>query len=396
MTEVKARCEIPVAYRDLFAPHRYKLYPHGRGSGSSWSFARALLMQVAERGKRVLCTREYQASIGDSVHRVLTDQINMLGMQELFRPVQSEIRCVNGGLFLFKGIRSSPDEIKELEGIDIAWVAEAQRASQESLDLLVPTIRKPGSEIWQEWNPDDPKAPAQRMVEDPPPDTVVRHCTWRDNPFLPDVLHAEMEYCRRTDPDKFRWIWEGRPRKLSHALVFSGKYRIEEFSHPTDDIDRYYYGADWGFAEDPTTMVRSYIMGRTLYIDYEVYGIGVEINELPQFFRAIPGSAEWPSVADSQRPDTISYLRNHGYPHMRGAYKPKGSVEEGVEQLRDFEEIVIHPRCKHTADEFGSYSYKVDKTTGDVLPIIVDKDNHIIDALRYSHFKRHKRQVRVL
>ena len=388
MTVVKTRTQIPVAYRGLDEPHRYKIFPHGRGSASSWTFARVLLNLVAERGLRVLCTREYQASITDSVHRLLTDQIDALDMSKLFHTVQSEIRCVNGGLFLFKGIRSSPDEIKELEGIDIAWVAEAQRASQESLDLLIPTIRKEGSEIWIEYNPDDERAPVHQIALDPPEGSLVRHLTYRDNPFFPDILRAEMEYCRRIDPDKYQWIWEGKPRKISQALVFGGKYRVEEFSHPLDDIDRLYFGADWGFAQDPTTVVRSYVLGRTLYIDHEAYGIGVEMDDLPEFFRSVPGSMDWPCPADSARPETISYMNNHGFPKVRAVKKGRGSVEDGIAQLKSFEEIVIHPRCRHTIAEFGSYSYKVDRLTGDILPILVDKDNHVVDALRYAHYHK--------
>lgn len=396
MTATETRVEIPAAFRDLFTPARLKIYRGGRGKGASWSFARAALLRVAESGKRVLCAREYQASIADSVHRLLADQIELLGMGGIFKVTRSEIVCRNGGMFLFKGVRNNPAEIKSLEGIDIAWLAEAERTRQESLDVLFPTIRKDGSEIWIDFNPDEEAAPVYQLSDNPPDNAIVRHVTYRDNPFFPQTLRAEMEYCRRTDPDKYQWIWEGKPRKISQALVFGGKYRVEEFDHPADDIDRYYLGADWGFAEDPTVMVRSYIIDRTLYVDHEAYGVGVELDELPALFRSVPQSDRWPCPADSARPETISYLQRHGFPKVRAVRKGAGSVEDGISQLKAFEEIVIHPRCRHTIAEFGSYSYKVDRLTGDVLPILVDKDNHCCDALRYAHFRHVKREIEVL
>jgi len=390
------RVAIPEAFAELFESHRYKVYWGGRGKGASWSFARALLLLVAERGLRVLCAREYQTSIGDSVHRLLMDQMELLGIAELFNVTRSEITCRNGGMFIFKGIRNNPGEIKSLEGIDIAWLTEAERTTNESLDVLIPTIRKDGSEIWIDFNTDAEHAPTyERFVKAPPPDAMVKYVTYRDNPFFPDTLRAEMEYVQRVDPDKYQWIWEGKPRHISHALVFGGKYHVEEFAHPADDIDRYYLGVDWGFAEDPTTMVRSYVIDRTLYVDFEAYGVGVELDDLPQLFRSVPQSDIWPCPADCARPETISYLKRHGYPKMRPVKKPFGCVEDGISILKAFEEIVIHPRCRHTIAEFGSYSYKVDRTTGDVLPILVGKDDHTIDALRYSHFHQVKREIEV-
>lgn len=394
MQMVKTRVQIPDVFSELFEPHRYKVFYGGRGKGSSWSFARALLLLVSNNGLRVLCAREYQASIGDSVHRLLEDQIALLGLESIFNITRAEITCSNGGIFIFKGIRNNPGEIKSLEGIDIAWLTEAERTTNESLDVLIPTIRKDGSEIWIDFNVDDEAAPTyQRFIEDPPPDAFVRFVSYRDNPFFPDTLRTEMEYVRRVDPDKYQWIWEGKPRRISQALVFSGKYRVEEFEHARDEIERYYLGVDWGFAADPTTMVRSYIRDRTLFVDYEAYGVGVELDELQQLFGVVPESDNWPCPADSARPETISYLKRHDYPNIRAVKKGAGSIEDGISQLKAFETIVIHPRCRHTIAEFGSYSYKVDRMTGDVLPIVIDKDNHTIDALRYSHYRRVKREI---
>lgn len=150
--------------------------------------------------------------------------------------------------------------------------------------------------------------------------------------------------------------------------------------------DRLFFGADFGFANDPNTLVRCFILDGRLYIDYEAYAVGVELDEMPQLYESVPGSHEWPIKADSARPETISYLANRVNPPFRisAATKWQGSVEDGIAYLKSFEKIVIHPRCKHAADEFRLYSYKVDKTTDEVLPIILDKSNHIIDGLRYA------------
>jgi len=376
--------DLPEVFADLFEPSRYKVYYGGRGKGASWSFARALIIQVLQKGLRVLCTREYQNSIADSVHRLLSDQIEQMGLGSSFDITRTDIRCYSGGMFIFEGLRHNPTKIKSMEGIDVAWVAEAEKTTAESLDILIPTIRKEGSEIWIEFNPDDEHDPVyQRFVVNSPDDSVVKHLTYRDNPFFPEVLRREMEYDRKVDPDKHAWIWEGKTRSISDALVLHNKYSVQPFEHTVDDIERYYYGADWGFAEDPTTLIRCYVIGNELYIDYEAYGIGVDIDATPALFDGVPECRKWPIIADNARPETISYMQKQGY-RMVPSKKGKGSVEDGVQYLRSFEHIYIHPRCVHTADEAASYSYKRDKTTGEVLPVIEDKHNHCIDALRYA------------
>lgn len=396
MTKVKV--QIPDAYTELFerGRWRYKVYYGGRGKGASWNYARALLILVVQNALRVACLREYQVSIRDSVHRLLADQIERLGLGHYYSVTKEEIRCINGGLFLFKGIRNNPAEIKSMEGIDIAWLTEAENTTNDSLDILFPTIRTKGSEIWIDFNPDDEAAPTyERFVtNDAPADSMVKKVSWRDNPFFPDVLRKEMEWIQAHDADKYAWIWEGNPRRISEALVFSGRYRVEAFEEPPEDT-RLYFGADWGFAQDPSTLSRSFVLENTLYVSHEVWGIGVEIEEHPALFASVPDAERWPIPADSARPELISYMQRHGFPKLRAVKKGPGSVEDGVAQLLNFDEIVVHPRCRHHIEEFGTYSYKIDKRSSDVLPIIVDATNHCMDALRYAHFVRAKRAVEV-
>ena len=168
--------------------------------------------------------------------------------------------------------------------------------------------------------------------------------------------------------------------KSTQARVFKN-WRIEEFEAPADAVHR--FGADWGFAEDPTVLVRCHVIGRTLYIDHEAYMVGCEIADTPDLFLTIPEAEHWPIVADSSRPETISHMRKNGFPKIMAAVKGPNSVKEGVEWLKSHQ-IVVHPRCTNVINELTLYSYKVDDLTGAILPILADDDNHTMDALRYA------------
>ena len=375
--------QLAEAFSGLFEPHRYKAFYGGRGSGKSHSAVTALVLKAAERPLRILCCREVQNSIRESVKAPIERRIEEMGLSDHFEILDAEIRSKNGGKFIFGGLRSNPDSIKSMDSIDIAWVEEAQRASQKSLDLLIPTIRQPGSEIWFTWNPvsaSDPVDVMFRGPHGPPPDTLIRQVNWDANPWFPPVLRQEMEYDRKRDPDKWAHIWNGAYQEASEARVFRN-WRIEDFETPKDSVLR--FGADWGFAVDPTVLVRCWVEGRTLYVDYEAYRVGCEIVDTPSLFLSVPDSERWPIVADSSRPETVSYMRQNGFPKIVPAVKGARSVEEGVEWLKSHD-IVIHPRCQRTIDEIRSYSYKVDAHTGAILPVLSDKDNHVIDALRYA------------
>lgn len=374
--------EFAKAFQPLFTPSRYKVFYGGRGGAKSWAFARALILIALQRPIRVLCARELQVSISDSVHRLLADQMEELKVASRFHITKTGIVGINGSEFIFKGLRHNAQEIKSLEGVDICWVEEAQSVSKDSWDLLIPTIRKSGSEIWISFNPGNPDDETyRRFVLNPPDNAIVQKVGWRDNPWFPDTLREEMEYCRRTNTEAYLHVWEGEPKMQTDAQIFKGKYSIEPFETP--ETARFFYGADWGFATDPTTLVRCFMQDNCLYIDHEAYGVGVELDETPQLFESIPNARKWPIKADCARPETISFMKRKGW-NISAAKKWQGSVEDGIEYLRSFKRIFIHPRCKHTIDEFRLYSYKVDKNNGDILPIVVDANNHIIDGLRYA------------
>ncbi len=378
------RADFPEKLAFLFEKARYKVAHGGRGGAKSWGFARALLIQAAQRRMRVLCARELQISIHDSVHKLLAEQVESLGLSPRYEVQQSVIKGVNGSEFIFSGLRSNATKIKSMEGVDICWVEEAQTVSAESWDILVPTIRKEGSEIWVSFNPDQDDDPTYaRFVKDPPPGAVVVPIGWADNPWFPETLREEKDYLYRVDPEAAAHVWGGQTRRNSIAQVLRGRYVVESFA-PGEGWNGPYYGADWGFATDPTALVKCWVHGRTLYVEHEAYGVGVDLDDTPALFDSVPGAREHMIRADNSRPETISHMRRHGYSRMLPAHKGPGSVEDGVEHLRSYERIVIHPRCTHAAEEARLWSYKVDKLTGDVLPVLLDKHNHTWDATRYA------------
>lgn len=386
------KIELPAKFRNALQPARYKVWYGGRGGAKSWSVARLLLLFGADRPLRFLCTREYQTSIADSVHQLLADQVTALRLDSLYDIKRDKIVGRNGTQFIFAGLRHDPKKIKSTEGVDIVWNEEADATSNESLDLLIPTIRKPGSEIWFTFNPDGPDDPVyKRFVLTKRDDTVVNKVNWNDNPWFPEVLRQEMEWDRAHDTDKWLHIWQGEPRRISAAQVFAGRWRVEAFETPDDA--QFYFGADWGFSVDPTALVRMFVIDRTLFIDWEAYGVGVDIDETPALFDQVPEARRWKITADSARPETISYMRRAGF-NIRGARKGKGSVEDGIEHMKGFHEIVVHPRCRHVIDELKLYSYKLDRLTGEPTPVLEDKNNHCIDAARYGlePIMKHKRR----
>lgn len=375
--------ELPEVFEPLFTPARYKIYYGGRGGAKSWSFARALIQKACKGKKRILCTREYQNSIADSVHRLLSDQIAGMGLEKLFNVTQNSITSSTGSQFIFKGLQRSIQEIKSTEGIDICWVEEAQSISERSWEILIPTIRADESEIWISFNPDEESDPTyQRFVVHTPPNSILRKVGFQDNPYFPATLERERLYMQRIDPDAYEHIWGGHCRKMSDAVIFKGRFEVTTFDPPAKDV-RLFYGADWGFSQDPTALIRCWVDSNILYIDYEAWGIGVELDYLPDMFRAVPGAEERLIKADNSRPETISHMRRRGF-NVEAAPKWKGCVEDGITVMKGFEKILIHERCPHTAEEFRLYSYKVDKLTNEILPHIVDQHNHCIDATRYA------------
>jgi phage terminase large subunit len=219
--------QFPSKLKFLFEPNRYKVAYGGRGSGKSWGFARALLMQGTEKPMRILCAREIQKSIKQSVHTLLKDQIQALGLGSFYEVVETAIRGINGTEFSFAGLATNTVEsIKSFEGVDIVWIEEAQTVSKRSYDILIPTIRKPGSEIWVTFNPYmDTDDTYRRFIINKPNDAVVVKMNYNDNPWFPDVLERERARCKANNPEDYENIWEGATKAAADGAIYHKEVR---------------------------------------------------------------------------------------------------------------------------------------------------------------------------
>lgn len=376
----------------------------GRGSSKTRSVVGYLIEMARSSRQRILCCREIQGSIADSSKQELEDEIVRQGVQDEFRITDREIEhLTSGSTFLFEGLYRNLTKIKGKAGITICWIEEAENVSQMSWDVLDPTIRAEGSQMIVTFNPKQPEDPIYKELVTPYKDKMVNNVyedddtclikiNYTENPWWTQTLERKKEKMRKNDFDRYLWVYEGEFLSITNEQVLGGKWTVEEFD--IDDFgdkvagtrflpDGPYYGADWGFAQDPTTLVRCWIWDNKLYIDYEAGGVGIEIEDTPELFTRIPDAQNYVIRADCARPETISHVANKGF-KIEGATKWSGSVEDGVAYLRSFDSIVIHPRCKNVIHEAKNYKHKTDRLTGDILPDIVDKDNHFMDALRYA------------
>lgn len=389
---------------------RYRVVYGGRGSVKSWTIARALIMLACKSKKRILCAREYQKSIKESVHFLLKSQIERMGLEDEFIVRDTEIvNRWNGSQFIFAGLHHNVSSLKSTEAVDICWIEEAETTSQDSWDTLDPTIRKPGSEIWISFNPIQETDPVYKMfaVKDLRlPGAVVVQVSWKDNPWLPPVLRRQAEYMREHDPERYDHIWGGKTWFKNDAQVLNGKWGVKEF----DVVPSWagpYLGADWGFSQDPTALTKSYVevlnpedinktytmdsgeeaprpLRRNLYIAEEAFSVGCEIVDLPQMFDQVSDVRKYTIKADNARPETISHMVNQNF-MIEACEKWDGCVEDGVTYLRGFERIFIHPSCSHVYEEARLWSYKVDRLTSKVSRKLAPGYDHGWDSVRYAH-----------
>ncbi|EMJ9774554.1 phage terminase large subunit [Morganella morganii] len=386
---------IPAKLVPVFAKEgvRYRGSHGGRGSAKTRTFAMMSAVkayQAAEQGISgvILCGREFMNSLEESSMEEVKQAIRSVPWLNAYfdigeKYIRTKCRKVS---YVFCGLRHNLDSIKSKARILLAWVDEAESVSDLAWKKLRPTVRESGSEIWVTWNPEkDGSATDKRFRKKPPKNSIIVEMNYSDNPWFPDVLEEErLDDLGSLEYADYAWIWEGAYLENSDKQVLANKYVVQSFP---DDLwkkaDRLLFGADFGFAKDPNTLLRQFILDNCLYIEYEAYGIGVELDHMPAFYDKIPEARKWPIKADSARPETISYLRRQGF-NISAAKKWQGSVEDGITFLRGFKQIIIHPRCKETAKEARLYSYKTDRITGEVLPVIADANNHCWDASRYG------------
>lgn len=395
--------ELYITYPKAFYPirnrrARRKVAKGGRGSGKSESFGRLAIRRAYTERLRFLCCRELQSSIKESVHQTLKDIIFEYKLDKFFRITDTSIKSSSGTEFIFKGLRNNYNEIKSLKGIDVAWIEEGEGVSAHSLEVLIPTIRKDDSEIWVSYNPETKDSPCdQTFITYAHPDSVIVDMNWRDNPWFTDVLKREKDHCKIVDYEKFLWIWEGQYKKYAQDLIFRDKIEVDcDFDTPPS-VKRFYYGIDFGFSNDPLSAHRLFEVKdgdfTDLYIDYEVYGLGIELDDIHEkVWRGLPGLSHNPLMADSARPDTISFLRRpfvkngRTWPSINciGADKKKGSLEDGIDWLRNYRKIKIHKRCTGAKDDYQNYRWERDSKTDAILTTPLDKSNHTPDDNRYA------------
>lgn len=411
----------PVEFGGAYRPSIFKVCKSGRAGLKTWQIARALLLHSLVQSKRIFCGRETLVSLRESVLHELEVQMEFLGIENEFEVSKNEIVGVNGSQFIFGGLRIDPESLKSMGHIDFSWIEEASGVSQRSLDVFLPTVlRTPGSEVWFSYNPDQETDPVhQRFGPDPinpghskDADCLLIESGWEDAKacgWLTQAMEKEKDKAYLSDPESAAHIWGGQCSKKSNKAIFQDKCLIEAFTPGTEWIGPF-YGADWGFANDPALLVKCWVNAGRLYIEEEAFGVGVDIPELPTLFTQVkgwwryevdPNSKRFLSSkislmnvvirSDSSRPETISQMLKMSVPCV-ACKKWPNCVEDGIAILRAFGNIVIHPRCKKLLAEAGhgpqgikeAYCYKVDKSTGKVLPIIIDANNHGWDAVRYA------------
>ena len=399
-----AKVEIIPKLIPVFSQQRvmYRTAWGGRGSGKTRTFAVMAAIRgymYAEQGISgvVLCGREFMNTLSDSSMEEIKQAIKEVPfLNSYYELGESYIRTKNRMVeFLFAGLRHNLDSIKSKARILLCWVDEAESVSQAAWDKLEPTIRGiDDAEIWVTWNPEKKGSPCDKKfrhekIHDPDTGELIgvgAEINWRDNPKFPKILDRQRRIAlRNLTPEKYNWIWEGAYNENSESQVFANKYVVADFEPIPHLWDGPYQGLDFGFANDPMAFVRTWIYQGTLYIEYDCSKVGLETDHTFKFISdRVPNINQVSTRADNSRPETISYLKRHGMPLCVPCEKGKGSVEDGIEFIKSFNKVVIHSRCAGAKEEFENYSYKVDRLTGEVLPIIIDKWNHHIDALRYA------------
>lgn len=370
---------------------------HG-GRGSSKTRAAALMTAVdgyrfgrSGVGGIMLCGREHLNSLEESSMQEVKEAIRSVPWLDAYyeigeKYIRSKDRRIN---YAFTGLRHNIQGLKSKARILRAWIDEAEHVSDEAWRTLLPTVRAQGdwwqSEIWVTYNPESPdSATHRRFRESPSADTKVAEINWQDNPWFPEVLNRERLEDLRKRPDTYGHVWEGEFLVISDAQVFRDRFRSEAFT-PGESWHGPYFGLDFGYAADPTAGVKLWVHENRLFVEYQLYESKLDIDRTVQAAaRALPQCTMHTVRCDSARPETIAYLKQNGMPGAIGAKKGQGSVEDGVEYIKSFDEIIIHPRCADVLMEFTKYSYRVDRLSGDIMPKIVDAHNHAIDAIRYA------------
>jgi phage terminase large subunit len=388
--------QLPRKLEPLRHSKRYKIIRGGRGSSKSWSVARQLLIDAAEKPLRILCAREIQNTIAESVHRLLSDQIAAMGLADFYRIQDKVITGRNGSEFVFQGIRGlDVVKIKSFEGVDRVWVEEAQVVTKKSWDILEPTIRKPGSEIWVTFNPElDTDETWQRFVENAPGDAVVIEMNWRDNPWFPPELETLRKQWLARDPEGYETVWEGKCRPAVEGAIY--RKEIETMTRdkrmrqvPYDPLLKVHTVWDLGWNDLTSIIMVQRCGGELRVIDF----IEESHQTLPDYVQQLKerkynwGTDYLPHDGDSARLESSGLSARDILTKLgrNVSIIPKGDVEAGIKAAR-----VVFGRCYFDKDKASAlvghlkrYRRQINQTTLEPQGPLHDEHSHAADAFRY-------------
>jgi phage terminase large subunit len=400
-----SQVEFPPKFASLFRPKRTKVLCGGRGGAKSWNIARALVLLGARKTLRVLCAREFQNSIEDSSYQLLKDQINLLGLTDLYAFTQTEIRGANGTVFLFKGLKTDRivESLKSLEAVDVTWVEEAARVSARSWDLLTPTIFRrdaphgpcgAGSELWVSFNPDMDTDPTYvRFVQNPSADTEVIFLTYRDNPWFPKALDAERRAMQERDPVGYENVWEGKCRSSVDGAIYTrevqalidGK-RVRQV--PYDPMLAVHTVWDLGF-NDQTSVIMVQRQASELRIVGYLEESGLTLAEWTETLKAhgyrwgtdwLPHDGKAKSVQTGRSPQEILQQLGRSVNIV-----PNVGLEQGIKIARMvFPRVYFdQDRCERLLECLKRYRRSIPTSTNEPGAPLHDEFSHGADAFRY-------------
>jgi phage terminase large subunit len=391
--------QFPEKLRFLFQPSRYKVAYGGRGSSKSWSFARALLLKGINKPLRILCAREIQKSIKDSVHQLLSDQISNMEIDSKYNILQTEITGTNGTRFLFVGLSDlTVDTIKSYEGIDIVWIEEGQTITERSWKILIPTIRKDGSEIWVSFNPDLESDPTYvRFVKNPAPDSIVTMVNWRDNPFFNDVLEAERQDCLKRFPLDYDNVWEGKCRPAVEGAIYFNEVSIMERDKricnvPYDPMLKAHVTFDLGFNDEMAVIISQRHASEVRIIRYmedtqkTLAYYSAELRELRYNWGKV-----WLPFSDGFSKDhktgkgSDQILSAMGWNVAKKEEVANVDIEEGIRRTRlVFPRIYVdQTHCTQLVESWKRYRRHINRQTLTAGAPVHDQYSHGADCTRY-------------
>ena len=393
MTAIEINAEFPAKLSFLDEPFRYKVAYGGRGSGKSWGFARALLALAIKNKLRILCAREVQRSIKQSVHQLLNDQIQSMGFGQYYEVLENEIRCVNGSQINFTGLANNTVEsIKSYEGVDIVWVEEAQTVSKKSWDILIPTIRKPGSEIWVSFNPDlDSDDTYRRFVIDTPDNAKVVKVNWSDNPWFPKVLNAERLHSKATSDD-YDNIWEGECKTAVDGAIYANEIRDAQENNritnvPYDPELKVHVVMDLGWNDSMSIILVQKGVSELRVIKYieddhrTLDSYSAELKNLPYNWGQmyLPHDGQTKDFKYGTSAEEI--MRRHDW-DVR--IVPRLDIESGIKLARiNFHRIYFDKSTERLIECLKHYRRAISSTTNEPGAPLHDEYSHGADAFRY-------------